>query len=137
MLASQITLRRVCAEDVPFLERLYFDTRRHEVSAWGWPLAQQEMFLRMQFDAQRRSYSAAFPNAEDHIVNVDGSAAGRIPTCLITARLRTCWCLWTQERLFRWGLVTRAASTLTARQAHSTWHVRKSRSDVPTDVDLR
>ena len=78
MPASQITLRKVLPEDAQFLERLYFDTRRHEVSAWGWPAAQQEMFLRMQFNAQHLSYSTAFPDADDHIVSVDDSVAGRI-----------------------------------------------------------
>jgi ribosomal protein S18 acetylase RimI-like enzyme len=61
-----------------FLACLYADTRRREVAAWGWPEAQQEMFLRMQFDAQRHSYQAAFPGAEDRIVCLDGSAAGRM-----------------------------------------------------------
>ncbi len=74
----QITLREATPEDMEFLARLYFDTRRQEVAGWGWPSQQQEMFLRMQFDAQIRSYRSAFPNATDHIVCLDGSAVGRM-----------------------------------------------------------
>jgi ribosomal protein S18 acetylase RimI-like enzyme len=78
MIESQVTLRKAVPEDLEFLARLYFDTRRREVSAWAWSQAQQEMFLRMQFDAQRQSYRAAFPAAVDRIVCIDGAAAGRI-----------------------------------------------------------
>ena len=37
-----------------------------------------EFFLRMQFDGQRLSYKATFPNATDRIVCVGGVAAGRM-----------------------------------------------------------
>lgn len=78
MVEGHITLRKATPEDMDFLARLYFDTRRQEVAAWGWPLAQQEMFLRMQFNAKCRSYRAEFPDAVDRIVCVDGAAAGRM-----------------------------------------------------------
>jgi len=44
MLESRVTLQNATPEDMEFLARLYFDTRGREVSAWGWPQAQQEMF---------------------------------------------------------------------------------------------
>jgi ribosomal protein S18 acetylase RimI-like enzyme len=78
MAERQITLREAAPEDEEFLARLYFDTRRQEVAAWGWPSQQQEMFLRMQFDAQFRSYRSAFPDATDYIVCLDGSAVGHM-----------------------------------------------------------
>lgn len=78
MVEREITLRNAVPEDMQFLARLYDDTRRREVSAWGWPQAQQEMFLRMQFDARQRSYQAGFPDAIDHIVCVNGDDAGRM-----------------------------------------------------------
>jgi len=78
MIDDQITLRNATREDMPFLSRLYFDTRRQEVDAWGWPVAQQEWFLRMQFEAQSRSYRASFPGAVDRIVCLEGLPAGRI-----------------------------------------------------------
>ena len=68
MITGFIKLRNAVAEDISFLARLYDDTRRQEVSAWGWPQEQQEWFLRMQFDVQRKSYEASFPDAVDSIV---------------------------------------------------------------------
>jgi len=75
---SKISLRRATPGDTEFLARLYFDTRRREVAAWGWPQPQQEMFLRMQFDAQGRSYRDAYPDAVDHIVCLDGAPIGHM-----------------------------------------------------------
>jgi GNAT superfamily N-acetyltransferase len=76
--ADGIALRDATPEDAEFLARLYGDTRRHEVAAWGWPQAQQDAFLRMQFEAQRRSYHATFADAADHIVCLDGTPIGRM-----------------------------------------------------------
>jgi ribosomal protein S18 acetylase RimI-like enzyme len=78
LVENKVSLRRAVPEDDEFLARLYFDTRRREVAAWGWPEPQQEMFLRMQFDAQRRSYRAAFPNAVDSIVSLDDAPVGHM-----------------------------------------------------------
>ena len=78
MIESQITLRDAAPEDMQFLGSLYCDTRRPEVSSWGWPAQQQESFLRMQFDAQYRSYKAAFPDAIDSIVCSEGDPVGRL-----------------------------------------------------------
>src|SRR5277367_764809 len=78
MLESRVTLRNATPDDMEFLVRLYLDTRRLEVAAWGWAPQQQELFLRMQFDAQRRSYRAGFPDAIDHIVCVNSADAGRM-----------------------------------------------------------
>jgi ribosomal protein S18 acetylase RimI-like enzyme len=78
MLESQVTLRNSTAEDAEFLARLYSDARRQEVSAWGWPPEQQELFLRMQFDAQSGSYRTAFPDAIDRIVCFEDTAVGRM-----------------------------------------------------------
>src|ERR1700761_1274647 len=88
MISELITLRDAAAEDVSFLARLYDDTRRIEVSAWGWPSEQQRWFLRMQFDAQRRSYQASFPDAQDRIVLREHVPIGRILTCREDASMR-------------------------------------------------
>ena len=88
MISELITLRDAAAEDVPFLARLYDDTRRIEVSAWGWPPEQQRWFLSMQFDAQRRSYQASFPDAQDRIVLREHVPIGRILTCREDASMR-------------------------------------------------
>jgi ribosomal protein S18 acetylase RimI-like enzyme len=88
MIPELITLRDAAAEDTLFLALLYGDTRRYEVSAWGWPAEQQEWFLRMQFDAQRMSYRARFPDASDRIVILEGAPIGRILTCREEASMR-------------------------------------------------
>jgi ribosomal protein S18 acetylase RimI-like enzyme len=73
-----ISLRPYRADDQEFLFRLYASTRIHEIAGFGWPAAQQEMFLRMQFDAQRRSYESAYEGAEHQIIERDGEPIGRI-----------------------------------------------------------
>ena len=44
----------------------------------GWNAEQQETFLRMQYEAQRRSYLMQLPEAEYWVVRCDGSAVGRL-----------------------------------------------------------
>ena len=78
LIESRVTLRGAARDDVEFLARLYSDTRRREVTAWGWPEAQQSTFLRMQFEAQSRSYREGFPKAADRIICLDGSPVGRL-----------------------------------------------------------
>jgi GNAT superfamily N-acetyltransferase len=75
-----ITLRVAVPQDVVFLARLYGDIRRREVSAWGWPAGQQEWFLQMQFDAQKRSYLSSFPDALDRVILLEDVPIGRILT---------------------------------------------------------
>lgn len=74
----RIELRPEAEGDAAFLARLYCDTRRHEVAAWGWPPAQEELFLTMQFEAQRRGYRQTYPNAVGRIVRVVETDAGRL-----------------------------------------------------------
>jgi len=62
--------------DDEFLFRVYASTRAAEMQAWGWPLEQQESFLRMQFRARRLSYGAAYPDASHSILLCDGLPAG-------------------------------------------------------------
>jgi len=73
-----ISLRPFRPDDQEFLFELYASTRLHEIAGFGWPAAQQEMFLRMQFNAQYRSYEAAYGRAEHQIVEQDGKPVGRI-----------------------------------------------------------
>jgi len=70
-------LRDALPEDLPFLFQLYCDVRGPEVTAWGLQAGQVEIFLRMQFDAQRRSYEADFPEATHAIVVSGGRPIGR------------------------------------------------------------
>ena len=77
-MSDAVSLRPAQDEDQPFLFALYSDVRGPEVDAWGWPAPQREGFLRMQFEAQRRSYRAAYPDASDQIVCRQGVPVGRI-----------------------------------------------------------
>ena len=73
-----IALRPFLPENQDFLFRLYASTRQEEVSAFGWDAAQQEAFLRMQFNAQQRWYEMAYGKADHHLIMVDEQPAGRI-----------------------------------------------------------
>lgn len=79
-LIESITLRDAVVDDSSFLAQLYSNIRRDEVRAWGWPPEQQERFLLMQFEAQRRSYQEHFSGARDLIVLRDSVRVGRILT---------------------------------------------------------
>jgi GNAT superfamily N-acetyltransferase len=81
-----MTVRKATAGDDVFLLRLYVSTRAEEVAQWGWAPAQQQNFLRMQFQAQRQSYRLQYPDAERLVIEAGGaigavtvsSAAGEI-----------------------------------------------------------
>jgi ribosomal protein S18 acetylase RimI-like enzyme len=76
--ASGISLRPLRAEDQELLFVIYASTRKDEVAAFGWNAAQQEAFLRMQFNAQRGGYAATYPQADHQIICLDGQPIGRI-----------------------------------------------------------
>lgn len=74
----KVTLRPVTKEDDPFLLQVYTSTRADELGQVEWAEGQKEMFVRWQFDLQRREYDARFPDARYEVVLVDGQPAGRI-----------------------------------------------------------
>lgn len=71
-------LRPAAPEDRDFLFRLYASTRAHELAPLGWPAAQEEAFLRMQFNAQEQWYKAAYAAAEYQIILCNGNPIGRM-----------------------------------------------------------
>ncbi len=73
-----IALRAYQDTDRDFLFRLYSSTRAQEIAPFGWPPAQQEAFLRMQFTAQQRWYSMSYEQAEHQIIEEGGVPIGRI-----------------------------------------------------------
>lgn len=73
-----LQLRPAADADTGFLLRLYAATRRQALASAGWPDAVLRDFLHFQFTLRSTQYHAAFPSAEDHIVLVDGAAAGRM-----------------------------------------------------------
>jgi|SRR5579864_126655 len=72
------SLRPASPRDQEFLFQLYASTRLPEIAALGWNLAQQEAFLRMQFNAQQSWYDTAYAGAEHGIVIVDAKPVGRL-----------------------------------------------------------
>ena len=74
----KVTLRPLRSDDQEFLFKLYSSTREQEFAGLGWPAAQLETFLRMQFNAQQRWYETLYAQAEHRIVEQDGRPIGRL-----------------------------------------------------------
>src|SRR5256885_4338244 len=76
-MSPDVVLRAVTPDDDAFLVKLY-GTTRPEVSMFGWDTAEQQAFVRMQFDMQTRSYTPQYPNAEHSIITLSRRDAGRL-----------------------------------------------------------
>lgn len=74
----KIELRPFPSDQQDFLYRLYATTRLAEIAQFGWDAAQQEMFLRMQFNAQQRWYEMAYADSDHKLIVVDEQPAGRM-----------------------------------------------------------
>src|SRR6266516_871212 len=75
---GKVTLRPIRKEDEPFLLALYASSRDEELSQAQWGEGQKELFVRWQFDLQRREYDARFPDSRYEVIMVDEEPAGRI-----------------------------------------------------------
>jgi len=73
-----VELRPVAESDNEFLLALYASTRADELAQAEWAEGQQEMFLRWQFNLQRREYDTRFPDADYRVIVIDRQPAGRI-----------------------------------------------------------
>jgi ribosomal protein S18 acetylase RimI-like enzyme len=73
---DDVHLVPVRPEDGKFLFQVYAGVRREEVAAWGWSPAQQDAFLRMQFNAQQIGYRSQFPDAAFSIVRQGTASIG-------------------------------------------------------------
>lgn len=73
-----VELRPVSDSDNEFLLAVYASTRAEELAQVEWAEGQKEMFLRWQFDMQRREYFARFPDADYRVIVIDQQPAGRI-----------------------------------------------------------
>jgi len=69
---------RAADVDDPFLFSVYAAARQSEIVRWGWPDAEREAFLRMQYHCQQRSYQMQYPQLEYRIIQVGNQPAGRI-----------------------------------------------------------
>jgi ribosomal protein S18 acetylase RimI-like enzyme len=77
-LSDQITFRPETPEDEAFLAKLYATTRDIEMALTGWDAAQQEAFLRMQFQFQTTHYRKHYGDALFQIILRDNAPIGRI-----------------------------------------------------------
>jgi ribosomal protein S18 acetylase RimI-like enzyme len=73
-----IRLDPIGPSDEPFLYQTFASTRSDEMALTGWNAQQQELFLRMQYEAQRNSYLMQMPDAEYWVIRRDEMAAGRL-----------------------------------------------------------
>jgi len=73
-----LSLRPVTTDDDDFLLSVYDSTRAAELNQVQWEEGQREAFLKWQFDMQRSQYDTRFPDAEYHVILIDGEPAGRI-----------------------------------------------------------
>jgi ribosomal protein S18 acetylase RimI-like enzyme len=72
-----LTLRTASPADEAFLIAVHASTRQ-ELALVPWSKAQKDAFVRQQFDAQAFHYRTHFPDAHDHIVELEGRAVGRL-----------------------------------------------------------
>ncbi|MGD0987481.1 MAG: N-acetyltransferase [Candidatus Sulfotelmatobacter sp.] len=76
--AKAITLEPASAADQEFFYQAYASTRAEELVITGWNDQQKEMFLRMQFEAQRQSYLTNIPDAKYSVICCGEVRAGRL-----------------------------------------------------------
>jgi len=73
-LSGPLSLRPAIPTDDTFLLALYGSTRAEELAAIDWPEQQKQLFLRSQFETQRRCY----PTADNQIILLQERPVGRI-----------------------------------------------------------
>ncbi len=69
-------LRPATPDDRALLLAVYASTRADELALTGWPQAQCQAFVEMQFDAQWRHYNQQHPQSLCQLVVADGPGAG-------------------------------------------------------------
>lgn len=84
MLTGRLHMAQAEEKHHSFLYRVYASTREEEVGAWGWEESFQLAFLRMQYDLQKRSYEAQYPDAENYILMKDDFQIG---VCMLVRKV--------------------------------------------------
>ncbi len=75
---ASYTLSPAQAKDEPFLLEVYASTRADELALVGWSAKQKQVFVQMQFNAQRQHYLAYYPGAEYSIILREHTPLGRL-----------------------------------------------------------
>jgi ribosomal protein S18 acetylase RimI-like enzyme len=76
--SNEITLRPVADADAEFVYQVYASTRTEELAPLNWSAAEQDAFLRMQFDLRQRDYAARLDPSGHQIILRDDKAVGVI-----------------------------------------------------------
>jgi ribosomal protein S18 acetylase RimI-like enzyme len=76
--AVDVSFRPELPEDEAFLEKLYASTRAGEMAVTGWDAAQQEAFLRQQFQFQTTHYRKHYGDASFRIILRNDAPIGRL-----------------------------------------------------------
>ncbi|MEQ6342806.1 MAG: GNAT family N-acetyltransferase [Gammaproteobacteria bacterium] len=76
--AATVTLRPARSEDEAFLFEIYASTRQEDFASLPWDKQQRDIFLRLQFSAQQKSYESRYPRSGHSIVMLDQRPVGRI-----------------------------------------------------------
>lgn len=76
-MTHSVTTRPATEQDDAFLFRLFQAVRLPEFAQLPLPSAQLDSLMRMQYNGQKHSYAASYPEG-DRIVLVDGHPAGRL-----------------------------------------------------------
>lgn len=76
--AIGVNFRPELPEDEAFLAKLYATTRAAEMALTGWDAAQQEAFLRQQFQFQTAHYRKHYGDALFQIILRDDTPIGRL-----------------------------------------------------------
>lgn len=75
---GELRTRPSTEADAPFLLEVFTATRGPELAALGLPKAQLAALLGVQRELQQHDYRRRYPDAEQHVVEVDGAAAGEL-----------------------------------------------------------
>ncbi len=75
---AAVRLRPMGPDDAAFLYEVYASTRVDEMARLDWHEAQKRAFLRMQFEAQHKDYTARYRGARFDIIEVDREPVGRL-----------------------------------------------------------
>jgi ribosomal protein S18 acetylase RimI-like enzyme len=73
-----LSLRFADSGDEIFLQELFYDVRSIEFVQMGFPEDQLKPLLAMQYNAQKQSYSAQFPDSVNSIIEFAGERIGRL-----------------------------------------------------------
>ena len=76
--APAVALRPVAPADEEFLLSVYASTRAEEMALVPWTDEQKRAFIKMQSDAQRRSYEENYAGITYSVVLCDGRPCGRL-----------------------------------------------------------